>query len=213
MSSNSRLDEKKSGDIEPAITMHSETMQSTEGASFPDGGFKAWSSVAGGFMIFVTSFGYVSSIAVFQTYYSTVTLKDRSQDDLSWIGSIQVWGCFFFGILSGWLSDSYGPRLPIALGGLLMVFGTFMSSISKEYYQFMLSQGLCSSIGFGLCFTPALSIPSQWFLKKRGLVVGVVMSGQNVGGTLKIHFTQPWTCANNISRDNFSHHSQQTYQL
>jgi MFS family permease len=57
-----------------------------------------------------------------------------------------------------------------------------MASISKKYYQFLLSQGFCVGLGMGLIFTPALAIQSQWFLKRRGFIVGAVMSGQNVGG-------------------------------
>jgi hypothetical protein len=66
-----------------------------------------------------------------------------------------------------------------------MVLGTMMASISSSFYQFVFSQGACCAIGFGLVFTPALAVQSQWFLKKRGFVVGLVMSGQNIGGELK----------------------------
>lgn len=181
-------------DLEAGASFHLETPMSTttppstiqqqiDAALYPDGGYQAWSSVVGCFIVSFTSLGYVNSSAVFQTYYSTVTLPDVSQSTLSWIGSVQLWGCFFFGILSGWLSDAYGPRVPIGLGGFFIVIGTMMTSVSTKYYQFMLSQGVCSAIGFGLSFTPSLSIPSQWFLKKRGLVVGIVMAGQNLGGT------------------------------
>lgn len=67
-----------------------------------------------------------------------------------------------------------------------MLLGTMMASVSKAYYQCMLSQGLCTAFGLGLAFTPALSLLSHWFLRRRGFVVGVVMSGQNVGGKWKV---------------------------
>jgi hypothetical protein len=38
------------------------------------------------------------------------------------------------------------------------------------------------ALGMGLIFTPALSIQSQWFFKRRGFIVSAVMSDQNVGG-------------------------------
>lgn len=160
---------------------HDATMVAGE-SPFPDGGTKAWMTVLGGLIAFTTSIGYLSSFSIFQSYYSIVTLPDYSADQISWIGSLQLWGCFFFGILSGGMSDAFGPRVPVALGGFLLVLGTMMSSISTRYYQFMLSQGLCTAIGLGLIFTPALSIQSQWFEKRRGLAVGIVMSGQSLGG-------------------------------
>lgn len=150
---------------------------------FPDGGRQAWMTVLGGWLSFIAGIGLLSSFSVFQTYYSLVTLSSYSADDISWISSTQTWGCFFFGIWAGRLSDRYGPSLPLAAGAFFMVFGTMMASVSQKYYQFMLSQGVCTSFGIGLSFTPALAVQSQWFLRKRGFVVGLVMSGQNVGGT------------------------------
>lgn len=59
-----------------------------------------------------------------------------------------------------------------------------MSSISKEYYQFFLSHGLCVGIGFGLILLPVISLPNQHFQKHRGLVVSTAIGGSSVGGVL-----------------------------
>lgn len=152
--------------------------------AFPDGGCKAWLTVAGGFLAQISSIGFLSAFSVFQSYYGEI-MPSQTASNISWIGSLQIFGCFFLGLWSGRLSDKRGPKLPLTLGTFFMVFGTMMSSISNSYYQFVLSQGLCSAIGFGLVFTPALAVQSQWFLKKRGFVVGLVMSGQNIGGQSK----------------------------
>lgn len=150
--------------------------------AFPDGGWKAWLTVAGGLLAQISSIGFLSAFSVFQSYYSQVTLPNSSSSEIAWIGSLQIFGCFFLGLGAGRLSDQRGPKLPLALGTFFMVLGTMMASISSSYYQFVLSQGVCCAIGFGLVFTPALAVQSQWFLNKRGFVVGLVMSGQNIGG-------------------------------
>jgi MFS family permease len=62
--------------------------------------------------------------------------------------------------LAGKLFDSYGPRVPIAIGSVMHVFGLMMTSISHKYYQFMLSQSVCSGIGSSLIFTPAMTAVS-----------------------------------------------------
>ncbi|KOC09519.1 monocarboxylate transporter [Aspergillus flavus AF70] len=153
-------------------------------ADFPDGGVNAWRTALGGFLAFVASIGFMSGGSVFQSYYITTTLSSSSASDIAWIGSVQLWGCFFFGIWAGRLSDKYGPALPLGLGTVFMVFGIMMASISKQYYQFLLSQGFCVALGMGWIFTPALAVQSQWFLRRRGFVVGAVMSGHNVGGVI-----------------------------
>jgi len=150
--------------------------------TFPDGGYKAWMTVLGGWLSFITGIGVLTGFAVFQSYYSTVGLTGYSADDIAWIGSLQTWGCYFFGMWAGRLSDRYGPKVPMSFGALFMIVGTMTASVSTKYYQFILSQGLCSALGIGFAFTPALAVQSQWFLKRRGFVVGMVMSGQNVGG-------------------------------
>jgi len=45
----------------------------------------------------------------------------------------------FMSPLSGRLFDQYGPRLPIAIGTFMHVFGLMMTSLSTKYYQFVLS--------------------------------------------------------------------------
>lgn len=142
------------------------------GLVFPDGGLLGQ----------ISSIGFLSAFSVFKSYYGQVTLPNSSASDISWIGSLQIFDCLLLRIWSGRLSDKKGPKLPLALGTFFMVFGTMMASISSSYYQFALSQGVCSAIGFGMVFKPALAIQYRWFLKKRGSVVCLIMSGQNMGG-------------------------------
>ena len=40
----------------------------------PDGGFKAWLQVAMAWLVVVTTWGYLNSFAVFQTYYTDVQI-------------------------------------------------------------------------------------------------------------------------------------------
>jgi hypothetical protein len=57
--------------------------------------------------------------------------------------------------VTGILSDTYGPRIPIAIGSALHVFGIMMASISHEYYQFFLTQSVASAIGCSFLFFPS----------------------------------------------------------
>ena len=57
--------------------------------SFPDGGGKAWLTVAGAAACLFVSFGWVNCVGVFQDYYQTHQLKQYSPSDISWIPSLQ----------------------------------------------------------------------------------------------------------------------------
>ncbi|EAW12956.1 uncharacterized protein ACLA_013930 [Aspergillus clavatus NRRL 1] len=113
-------------------------------ASVPDGGLQAWLTVAGASVALFVSFGWVNCIGLFQAEYETNQLKDYSSSDVSWITSMEFFFMLFASPVAGKLFDSCGPRLPIAIGSVLHVFGLMMASLSHKYYQFMLSQSVVS---------------------------------------------------------------------
>ena len=90
----------------------------------------------------------------FQQYYEVGPLKDYSSSTIAWIPSLQIFFLFALGPVVGIIFDNYGPR-PLIIGGtLLHVFGLLMASLAKTYYQFILSQGVCSAIGVACLYSP-----------------------------------------------------------
>lgn len=59
-----------------------------------------------------------------------------------------------------------------------------MASISTTYYQFILSQGVCSALGASMIFYPSMSAVVTWFLRRRALALGVTASGSSIGGVI-----------------------------
>lgn len=59
-----------------------------------------------------------------------------------------------------------------------------MASISKQYYQFLLAQAVCSSLGASMIFYPAFSATVTWFFKKRAVAVGIAAAGSSLGGVI-----------------------------
>lgn len=59
-----------------------------------------------------------------------------------------------------------------------------MASISRKYYQLLLSQGICSPIGASAILYPAMNTVVSWFLKRRALALGVMVSGSSLGGVV-----------------------------
>lgn len=70
----------------------------------PDGGLRAWTSVAAGHLVIMNTWGYINSFGVFQTYYATELGLPPAT--ISWIGSIQVFLLFFIGTFTGRITDA-----------------------------------------------------------------------------------------------------------
>lgn len=59
-----------------------------------------------------------------------------------------------------------------------------MASISTNYYQIMLSQGVCSALGLTAIIQPAMTSIPGWFERKRGLAYGIASTGSSIGGVI-----------------------------
>ncbi|KAF7712071.1 Uncharacterized protein PECH_004922 [Penicillium ucsense] len=150
----------------------------------PDGGAEAWMSVLGAFFGLFVSFGWINCIGIFQTYYETHQLRDLSTSTVTWITSLETFIMFFAGPVFGTIFDSYGPRAILLGGTFFHVFGLMMASLSTEYYQFILAQGICSPLGASAVFTASVNSVSTWFAKRRAFALGITASGSSLGGVI-----------------------------
>jgi len=153
-------------------------------ADFPDGGMEVWMVILGGWCCLFVSFGWIVAIGVFQDYYQGHQLSSYSASTISWIPSLQACSMFIGAPMFGKLFDNYGPHWLLAGGTFFHVFGLMMASISSGYYQLLLSQGLCSSLGAGAIFYAANNSGSTWFSRRRAFALGVMSSGSSLGGVI-----------------------------
>ena len=56
-----------------------------------------------------------------------------------------------------------------------------MSSLSSNYWQFILAQGLVVGLGNGCLFVPSIAVLPTYLLKWRALVTGIAITGGNLG--------------------------------
>ncbi|KAL7935865.1 monocarboxylate permease-like protein [Trichoderma chlorosporum] len=150
----------------------------------PDGGIEAWLVVLGGFCTVFASFGWINCIGIFQDYYQSHQLKAYSPSTVAWISSVESFMLFFWGPVVGYMTDELGPRIPVLIGSILHVFGLMMTSLSKEYYQILLSQSICSAIGCSFLFYAPIAALGTWFRVHRALAFGIVTAGSSLGGVV-----------------------------
>jgi MFS family permease len=126
--------------------------------------------------------GFINSFGVFQTYYTEAL--DRPPSDISWVGSIQVFLLFFIGTWTGRLTDAGYFKQIFILGTTLQVLGIMMTSLSTQYWQLFLAQGVCVGLGNGCLFCPMMSTVSTYFSNRRNLAIGIVACGSVTGGLI-----------------------------
>ncbi|KAK3367618.1 major facilitator superfamily domain-containing protein [Podospora didyma] len=149
----------------------------------PDGGLKAWTTVACAHLVVMNTWGFINSFGVFQAYY-TASLA-RPPADISWIGSVQIFLLFFVGTFTGRLTDAGYFRHIFLLGCIFQVIGIFTLAAVPQpgsYWQVFLAQGVCMGLGNGCLFCPCMTTVSTYFSKKRSLAIGIVACGSATGG-------------------------------
>jgi MFS family permease len=59
-----------------------------------------------------------------------------------------------------------------------------LTSLCKDYYQFLLCQGILLGMSCGLVFAPALSVVGQYFMRRRALAMSLASTGSPLGGLI-----------------------------
>ncbi|GMF67047.1 unnamed protein product [Aspergillus oryzae] len=141
----------------------------------PDGGLHAWAQVVSGHFVVALTWGYAASFGVFQNHYETTLPQTPS--DISWIGGVQVFCIYFISTLSGRATDAGMARLVVGVGAVLLLLGTFMTSLATKYWQIFLAQGICTGIGQGLMWLPSITLISTYFVRLRVFAVTAAATG------------------------------------
>jgi predicted MFS family arabinose efflux permease len=88
----------------------------------------------------------------------------------------------FGGPLSGWLMNKFGPRR-IVFGGLLITaLSMTLSAGIQQLWQLNLLFGFLSGVGTGIVGSVlGATVANRWFLKQRGLIVGIFGAATSAG--------------------------------
>jgi len=151
----------------------------------------------------------VSSIGLFFHFGSLLvnafglfltTLCDQfhwSREQVSFAFSLALVAAMLTMPLTGWLTDRFGSRCPILV--CMMLFGASYASLSFltphlwHLYAVFIILGL---VGPGTSAVPHASLISRWFTERRGLALGLAMSGTAIGGVI-------WPVATRALMDQF----------
>jgi len=149
----------------------------------------AWRKGFYGYMIAATAF--VAFVLVGGSYYSLPVLTPVMAEDLGW--SATQFGAVFsiFALLTGIASPfvgafvaRFGPRLAILIGAALAAAGLGLFSVITGIGRFYLF-AVVYALGFALgAVLPLQQLIGNWFIVRRSLFLGLMMTGAGVGGLL-----------------------------
>jgi MFS family permease len=160
----------------------STTSRSRADYTFPEGGHRAWLVVAGSFCIIGGTYGLLSSIGLFQSYWQSHQLSSYSSGSIGWISAVNAFLTLFLGVQVGPLFDKHGPRYLVLVGSVGYVASLLLLAECKEYWHFMLVYGVLAGVSAALLTTTALAVVAHWFERRRGMASGLTFVGSSVGG-------------------------------
>jgi MFS family permease len=110
-----------------------------------------------------------------------------------------VAGVFSFGFLTsavmspfvGRMIDRQGPRLVVEVGVITLALGLSLATLAREPWQFYLTLGMLVGIGGNfLGYGVQSVILPNWFVRRRGLAIGIAFSGVGLGSIVLLPFMQ-----------------------
>ncbi|XP_014667422.1 PREDICTED: monocarboxylate transporter 13-like [Priapulus caudatus] len=99
----------------------------------------------------------------------------------AWIGSINTACLLVIGPFASVLTNRFGCRPVMAVGGVIAAAGYVASSFATDIYHLYFSFGIMVGCGLGIAYIPAIVSVTEHFHDKRTIATGIAVSGTGFG--------------------------------
>jgi OFA family oxalate/formate antiporter-like MFS transporter len=92
--------------------------------------------------------------------------------------------CLVFGLMTypaGRLSDTFGPRIVVLIGGAILCAGFILSGFINAKGELYLTYGLIAGLGGGLVYLPPIATAPKWWPDRRAMATGFAVVGLGLG--------------------------------
>jgi MFS family permease len=143
--------------------------------------FYGWVIVSVGMAVTCVGFGAMFSLGVFLQPMSEAMGWSRTGISTAALLNFLCMGVGSF--VWGALSDRFGTRVVVLLGGALLGLGTVLASRASTLGWFQVSFGVIVGFAAGSLYTPMIATTTRWFARHRSLAVALVSAGLGLGST------------------------------
>lgn len=91
---------------------------------------------------------------------------------------------YFFGSVTGRLSDRFGPRPVVTAGAVIMGAGLALTAAVPRMWTGYLTYGAGVGIGASCVYIPTLALVGGWFIRHRTTALGLAATGTGCGTLL-----------------------------
>jgi MFS family permease len=141
--------------------------------------FYGWVIVAVSCVIGAIQIGTMYSYGVL--FKNLTDYFDWSRAATSGVQSVFLITTAFFGFFMGWLADRFSPAKVMVACAFFSGAGLALTSQVNALWQIYLTYGLIFGIGGSASFVITTATTARWFIKYRGLALGIVVSGAALG--------------------------------
>ncbi|GAM41060.1 hypothetical protein TCE0_041r13888 [Talaromyces pinophilus] len=165
-------------DTEPVITTSQERISNS----------KATIIVIASFIIVFTCCGINFSFGIYQALYESLSHEPNTPFTGSSPALIDLIGTTAVSIMTiggplavGW-AKTFSPRKVCLMGATIFTLAHILASFGTRSWQFALTQGVLLGLGTCLTYMTSVTVAPTWFTARRGLAMGIILSGTGVGG-------------------------------
>ena len=141
--------------------------------------FYGYNIVAAGFIIQAVGVGAMFTYGVFFKEFQAEFGWSRAA--ISGASSLAFLMMGLVGVIAGKMNDRIGPKFIIVASGISLGIGYLLMSRLQTLWQLYLIYGVLVGIGFSTHDVITLSTVARWFIRRRGMMSGIVKVGTGSG--------------------------------
>jgi len=141
--------------------------------------FYGYNIVAAGFIIQAVCVGAMFTYGVFFKEFQAEFGWSRAA--ISGASSLAFLMMGLVAVIAGKMNDRIGPKVIIVASGISLGIGYLLMSRLQALWQLYLLYGVLVGIGFSTHDVITLSTVARWFIRRRGMMSGIVKVGTGSG--------------------------------